>query len=108
MTTGVTGPTRAAVYRLLGSGPVSKKRCKSAKELRKPADRQPDDVQVVAIDTRHEGAAATLDGIAAGPPAPFARGHVPVDHGLLERVERDAGDLGGAARLAAAQARGRA
>src|SRR6185295_16963183 len=83
----ITGPTRAAVYRLLRSVPFSKKGCKSAAELRKPANRQPDHVEVVAFDPCNEHSATALDGVAAGPSAPFLRGEVPVQERLVELVK---------------------
>src|SRR5437016_6145546 len=105
VTTAVTGPTRAAVYRLARSGPFGKKRCKSAAELRKPADRQPDDVQVVALDPLDEHATAPLDRVAAGAAAPLAGPQIPVHGGLVERVKRDPRDLDRGLRLAVAHER---
>src|SRR5689334_4027982 len=84
----LTGPTRAAVYRLLPSVPFSKKGCKSAAELRKPSHRQADDIEVVALDPCHEHSAAALDRVAAGPSAPLLGGQIPVQQRPVELVER--------------------
>src|SRR3954447_1212584 len=92
-TTGVPGPTRAAVYRLARSGPLGKKRCKSAEQAGERPDGQPDDVEVVAVDPANEGAAASLDRVTARASAPFAGGQVPVQDRVAEVVERHARHL---------------
>src|SRR3954452_23124125 len=59
-------------------------------ELEQRPDREPDDVEVVALDPLDERAAAALDGVAAGALLPLAAAQVPVEHRLVERAERDA------------------
>ena len=61
-------------------------------EAHEEGGREPDDVQVVAVDAGDEGGAATLHGVGARAALPFPRGHVPVDVGRRERTELDERD----------------
>src|SRR3954470_3775443 len=54
--------------------------------------RQPDDVEVVALDALDERAAATLDRVAARALLPLAALEVPLDRAVVERAEGDLRD----------------
>jgi hypothetical protein len=62
------------------------------KELDQQCGWQPDDVQVVAIDPLHETSTETLDRVAARAAEPFLRIENPLDLGIPELSEGDAGD----------------
>src|SRR3954452_3436954 len=61
-------------------------------QLQQRPDRQPDDVEVVALDALDQRAAAPLDRVAAGALRPLAAAEVPLYRRLVERAERDLRD----------------
>src|SRR5579884_3712647 len=58
---------------------VTRRRQQVRHQLEQRGHRQPDDVEVVALDPGHERRAVALDGVAARPLAPLAAGQIPVD-----------------------------
>src|SRR5215212_1422717 len=54
---------------------------------------QTDDVEVVALDARHERRTATLDRVRPGPSLPLAGGEVAADVARRQRAKAHAGEL---------------
>jgi len=60
-------------------------------EVQQPRQRQPDDVEVVAVDGGHEGGSTALDRVAAGTALPLAGGDVPIERRAIEDAKLDHG-----------------
>src|SRR3954453_23357940 len=89
-------PVRPGALRPLSNSPRTAyaRRKQLGHEVDQALQRQADDVEIVALDTRDQDRPGALDGVAAGAPAPLRGAHVPVQQRGARVAEVDRGDLG--------------